>query len=40
LMAAIAAMALQLGSIVGFILAAFTTVITSLAGVIGLLMLW
>jgi hypothetical protein len=40
LMAAIAAMVLQLGSFVGFLLASFTTVITSLAGVIGLVMLW
>lgn len=37
--AAMAVLALNVGSFVGFFLASFTTVITSLAGVIGLLML-
>jgi len=37
--AAIAVVALQFGSFVGFFLAAFTTVITSLAAVIGLVLL-
>jgi hypothetical protein len=38
--AAIGVLALQFGSFVGLFLAAFTTVITSLAAVVGLLMLW
>ena len=37
--AAIAVVALQFGSFVGFFLAAFTAVITSLAAVIGLVLL-
>jgi len=37
--AAIAAMALSIGSFVGFFLASFATVITSLAAVVGLVML-
>lgn len=39
LAAAIAAMGLYMSTFVGFFLAAFTTVITSLAAVIGLVML-
>jgi hypothetical protein len=38
--AALAVLALQFGSFVGLFLAAFTTVITSLAAVVGLLLLW
>jgi len=38
--AAIGVLALQFGGFVGMFLAAFTTVITSLAAVVGLLMLW
>jgi hypothetical protein len=37
--AALAVLALQFGSFVGLFLAAFTTVITSLAAVIGLVLL-
>lgn len=37
--AAMAAMALQIGGFVGFFLAGFATVITSLAAVVGLVML-
>ena len=37
--AAMAAMALQIGGFVGLFLAAFATVITSLAAVVGLVML-
>jgi hypothetical protein len=37
--AAIAVLALNIGSFVGFFLASFTAVITSLAGVIGLVLL-
>jgi len=39
LTAAIAAMGLHIGTFVGFFLASFTTVVTSLAAVIGLVML-
>jgi hypothetical protein len=39
LTAAIAAMGLQIGTFVGFFLASFATVITSLAAVVGLVML-
>jgi len=39
LTAAITAIVLNIGSLVGFFLTSFTTLITSLAGVIGLLML-
>jgi len=38
--AAIAVVALQFGTFVGLFLTALTTVITSLAAVVGLLMLW
>ncbi len=38
--AAMAVLALNLGSFVGFFLTSFTAVITSLAGVLGLLLLW
>jgi len=37
--AAIAVMALDIGSFLGFFLTSFTAVITSLAGVLGLLLL-
>lgn len=37
--AALAAMALQIGGVLGFLLAGFATVIASLAAVIGLVML-
>jgi len=39
LAAALAAMALQIGGLLGFLLASFATVITSLAAVVGLVML-
>ena len=39
LTAAIAAMALHIGTFVGFFLTSFTTVVTSLTAVIGLVML-
>jgi hypothetical protein len=39
LTAAIAAMVLNIGTLMGFFLASFTTVVTSLAAVIGLVML-
>jgi len=38
--AAIGVLALQFGTFASLFLAAFTTVITSLAAVVGLLMLW
>ena len=37
--AAIAAMALEVGTFLGFLLAGFTTVVTSLAALLGLVML-
>ncbi|MFC1911397.1 hypothetical protein ACFLXM_01825 [Chloroflexota bacterium] len=37
--AAIAAMALNVGTFLGFLLAGFTTVVTSLAALLGLVML-
>ena len=39
LAAALAAMALQIGTLMGLLLAGFTTVVTALAGVIGLVLL-
>ncbi|MDH4269699.1 MAG: hypothetical protein OEV52_05315 [Dehalococcoidia bacterium] len=39
LAAVIGAMALQIGTFMGFFLAGFTAVVTSLAGVIGLVLL-